>query len=43
MLVALVSTKIPILLGRDFWIFHVQDLKRYDLSKLTAIAPPQTT
>jgi uncharacterized membrane protein YphA (DoxX/SURF4 family) len=29
MIVALISTKIPILLGRDLWIFHVQDLKRY--------------
>jgi uncharacterized membrane protein YphA (DoxX/SURF4 family) len=29
MIVALISTKLPILLGRDLWIFHVQDLKRY--------------
>jgi uncharacterized membrane protein YphA (DoxX/SURF4 family) len=29
MLVAIVSTKVPILLGRDFWIFHVQQLPRY--------------
>ncbi len=29
MIVALVSTKIPILLGRDVWIFHLaQDIKR---------------
>lgn len=29
MLVALVSTKLPILLGRDFGIFHVPEMKRY--------------
>lgn len=29
MLVALVSTKVPILLGHDFWIFHVPKLPRY--------------
>ena len=29
MIVALVSTKIPILLGHDFLSFHVQELKRY--------------
>jgi putative oxidoreductase len=29
MIVAIVSTKIPILLGHDFWIFHVQKLPRY--------------
>ena len=29
MIVALVSTKIPILLGRDFWIFHVPTISRY--------------
>jgi uncharacterized membrane protein YphA (DoxX/SURF4 family) len=29
MVVAIVSTKIPILLGHDFWIFHVQKLPRY--------------
>src|SRR5258708_2299946 len=28
MIVAIVSTKIPILLGHDFWIFHVQKLPR---------------
>ncbi|MHB8884401.1 MAG: DoxX family protein [Methylovirgula sp.] len=27
--VAIVSTKVPILLGHDFWIFHVQKLPRY--------------
>jgi putative oxidoreductase len=29
MLVAIVSTKVPILLGHDFWIFHVAKLPRY--------------
>jgi putative oxidoreductase len=29
MIVAIVSTKIPILLGHDFWIFHVQRTGRY--------------
>ena len=29
MVVAIVATKIPILLGRDWWIFHVADLSRY--------------
>jgi putative oxidoreductase len=29
MVVAIVSTKIPILLGHDFWIFHVPKLPRY--------------
>ena len=29
MIVAIVSTKIPILLGHDFWIFHVSKLPRY--------------
>lgn len=29
MIVAIVSTKIPILLGQDFWIFHVPKLERY--------------
>jgi uncharacterized membrane protein YphA (DoxX/SURF4 family) len=31
MLVAIVSTKIPILLGHDWWIFHVAELSRYGL------------
>jgi len=31
MLVAIVSTKVPILLGRDAWIFHVQQMSRYGL------------
>lgn len=29
MIVAIVSTKIPILLGHDFWIFHLPKLPRY--------------
>ena len=29
MIVAIVSTKIAILLGHDFWIFHVAKLSRY--------------
>lgn len=29
MLVAIVSTKIPILLGHDWWIFHISPLSRY--------------
>jgi putative oxidoreductase len=29
MIVAIASTKIPILLGHDFWIFHVPNLPRY--------------
>lgn len=29
MIVAIVSTKIPILLGSDWWIFNVRDLDRY--------------
>ena len=29
MVVAIVSTKIPILLGRDWLVFHVADLPRY--------------
>ncbi len=31
MLVAIISTKIPILLGQDWWIFQLRDLKRYGL------------
>lgn len=31
MLVAIISTKIPILLGHDWWIFHVRALNRYGL------------
>jgi uncharacterized membrane protein YphA (DoxX/SURF4 family) len=29
MLVAIVSTKLPILLGQDLWIFHVPPMSRY--------------
>jgi uncharacterized membrane protein YphA (DoxX/SURF4 family) len=29
MIVAILSTKVPILLGHDFWIFHVPNLPRY--------------
>jgi uncharacterized membrane protein YphA (DoxX/SURF4 family) len=29
MIVALLSTKVPILLGHDFWIFHLPTLNRY--------------
>jgi putative oxidoreductase len=29
MVVAIVSTKVPILLGHDFWIFHLPKLPRY--------------
>lgn len=29
MIVAIISTKIPILLGHDWWIFHVAPLARY--------------
>jgi putative oxidoreductase len=29
MIVALISTKIPIYLGTDWWIFHVRELKTY--------------
>ena len=29
MIVAILSTKIPILIGHDFWIFHVPKIARY--------------
>jgi len=29
MIVAILSTKVPILLGHDFWIFHASKLPRY--------------
>ncbi len=29
MIVAIVSTKVPIFLGQDFWIFHLPKLPRY--------------
>ena len=32
---ALISTKLPILLGRDIWIFHVaQDIRRMGSSSM---------
>lgn len=31
MIVALFSTKLPILLGHDWWIFHVREMSRYGL------------
>ena len=31
MIVAIVSTKIPILLGHDLWIFHLPKISRYGL------------
>jgi len=34
MIVAIVSTKIPILLGHDFWIFHAPQLPRFGLWSL---------
>lgn len=35
MVVALLSTKLPILLGRDWWIFAVRDLDRYGFLSMT--------
>jgi putative oxidoreductase len=35
MIVAIVSTKIPILLGHDFWIFHLPKLPRYGFWSMT--------
>jgi putative oxidoreductase len=29
--VAIITTKIPILLGHGFWLFHLPDLKRYGI------------
>jgi len=29
MIIAIVSTKVPILLGQDFWIFHLPKVARY--------------
>lgn len=34
MIVAIVSTKIPILLGHDFWIFHAPKIARYGFSSM---------
>jgi uncharacterized membrane protein YphA (DoxX/SURF4 family) len=33
--VAILSTKIPILLGHGFWIFHVRELSRYGFWAMT--------
>lgn len=35
MIVAIVSTKVPILLGHDFWIFHLPKLPRYGFWSMT--------
>ena len=35
MIVAIVSTKIPILLGREWWIFSLRDLDRYGFLSFT--------
>jgi len=35
MVAAITSTKIPILLGRDWWMFSVRDLDRYGLFSMT--------
>nr|WP_315050886.1 DoxX family protein [uncultured Brevundimonas sp.] len=35
MLVAIISTKIPILLGREWWIFSLRDLDRYGFLSFT--------
>jgi uncharacterized membrane protein YphA (DoxX/SURF4 family) len=35
MLVALISTKVPILLGHDWLIFHVRELDRYGFLSMT--------
>ena len=34
MIVAIVSTKIPILLGHDLWIFHLPKISRYGFSSM---------
>jgi uncharacterized membrane protein YphA (DoxX/SURF4 family) len=36
--VAILSTKIPILLGHDFWCFHVAKLARYGLWSMASEA-----
>ena len=36
--VAILSTKIPILLGHDYWIFHVAKLARYGLWSMASEA-----
>jgi putative oxidoreductase len=35
MIVAITATKVPILLGRDWWIFSVRDLDRYGFFSMT--------
>ena len=35
MIVAIISTKIPILLGRNWWIFSLRDLNRYGFLSFT--------
>lgn len=35
MIVAIVSTKIPILLGREWWLFSLRDLDRYGFLSFT--------
>lgn len=35
MIVAIISTKIPILLGREWWIFSLRDLDRYGILSFT--------
>jgi len=35
MIVAIVSTKIPILLGREWWMFSLRDLERYGFLSFT--------
>jgi putative oxidoreductase len=35
MIVAIVSTKIPILLGREWWMFSLRDLDRYGFLSMT--------
>ena len=38
--VAIVSTKIPILLGHGFWLFSLPDLKRYGFCSMIHEARP---
>jgi hypothetical protein len=40
MLAAIVSTKVPIWLGHDFWIFHVPKLARYGFWSMAHEAGP---
>lgn len=43
MLVALVSTKLPIWMGQDVWIFHVSKLPRYGFWSMAHEARPDLT